>query len=181
MLASWASEAGQFPQFHMRSPVTGVDTTCSEYWKLIITKCYSSESILAIPEHDLQELLDHCEENIEAGSIFSFHLFSTLREGRDRQKNFLGIDFSMNLSSANPGFRILSPDTDMEDAAIQLLIDTAPKELPLRKDYPTAFAFLKAKIKFDTASKYIQKQEILVETTTTLLEEESIATPVGDI
>ena len=88
----------------------------------------------------------------------------------------------MNLSSANPGFRILSPDTDMEDAAIQLLIDTAPKELPLRKDYPTAFAFLKAKMKFDAASKYIQKQEILLETTTAVApEEETITTPVGEI
>lgn len=183
MLADWAAEAGQFPLFHMRSPIDGLNTTCEAYWKLIITKCYSSESIMAVPEKDLQELLDHCEEHIEAGSIFSFHLFSTLREGRDRQKNFLGIDFTMNLSNENPGFRILSPDTDIEDAAIQLLIDTAPKELPLRKDYPTGFAFLRAKMKWDTAQKYIQKQEILEETTSTITVDslEPTATPVGEI
>jgi hypothetical protein len=154
MLATWASEAGKFPLFRMRSPMNGENTTCCDYWKEIIKRCYSSESIMAIPEADLSELLEHCEEYIEAGSIFSFHLFSTLREGKDRQKNFLGLDFSMNLSAENPGFRILDADSNIEDAAIQLLIDTAPKELPKKQDYPTSFAFLRAKMKWDTAERY---------------------------
>lgn len=170
-LAKWASEAGKFPLFRLKSPITGESTTCCDYWQEVIKRCYSSESILAVPKADLDELLEHCEESIEAGSIFSFHLFSTLREGRDRQRNFLGIDFSMNLSADNPGFRILDADANIEDAAIQLLIDTAPKELPNRKDYPTAFAYMRAKLKWDTAQKYLIHPVM----------DEPMLTPEGDI
>ena len=194
MLASWAAEAGQFPLFRMQSPVSGQNTTCCEYWKDIIIRCYKSESIISIPKQDLQELLDHCEEYIEAGSIFSHHLFSTLKEGRDRQNNFLGIDFSVSLSAANPGFRILQPDDSVEDAALQLILDTAPLSEPRRSDYPTAFAFLRAKLKWDTASKYRKEAalaselEALAEATepdpeaeAALAENEPMQTPAGEI
>lgn len=158
MLADWAATAAAFPTFRMQSPLTGECTTLAAYWKEIITRCYKSESIISVPSADLNELLTHCEENIEAGSIFSFHLFSTLREGKERQSNFLG--FSLSLSNSNPGFNILQDgDTDVEAAALQLLINSAPAEEPTRAQYPTAFAFLKAKMKWDLACKHQQHQQ----------------------
>lgn len=154
LLAEWAAEAGEFPTFTITSPLDKSEIKISEYWKQIIQKCYRSESIISIPEADLIELLEHCENNIEAGSIYSFHLFSTLREGRDRQKNFLGIDLTASLSAENPGFRILSPDDNIEDAAIQSLIDAAPINKPERKDYPSAFAYMKAQMRWELAQKH---------------------------
>lgn len=164
MLADWAATAGQFPTFKMQHPVTKLNTTLDAYWKEIITKCYKAESIISFPPKDVQELLDHCEETIEAGSIFSFHLFSTLREGKDRQNNFLGLDFSSSLNASNPGFKILAPEDSVEDAAIALLISTAPTSAPSRMDYPSAFAFLKAQMKWELAQKHTAT------TTTTAIE-----------
>lgn len=159
LLAEWAAEAGEFPYSLTPNPLVPgqQQIRLDEYWKQIIQRCYSNDSIIAIPKADIQELIEHCEEHIEAGSIFSFHLFSTLREGLDRRDNYLGLGDDLNLSASNPGYRILDADTNIQDATLQLLVDTAPAEEPKKQNYPTLFAYLKAKLKWDTAQKYRQE------------------------
>ena len=157
ILADWADRAGEFPTF----PVTYESNTitCSEYWKLIIRKCYNTESIISIPAKDLQELITHCEENIEAGSIYSFQLFSTLREGQSRMQSFFGLGEYISLSSENPGFRILDSAASVEDANIQAMIASAPTEKPTRIQFPSELAFMKAKFKWETACRYSKEKE----------------------
>lgn len=139
-LAVWADKAGSFPRF----PVSISNSTsipCNEYWKQIIRKCTSSESIFSIPSADLEELISHCEEYIEAGNTFAHHLFRVLREGKERQGNFLGLgDFS---------FSIVAQDTSVETANKLSIIQNAPSSEPVRISYPSQFAYIKAKLAWD--------------------------------
>lgn len=161
MLAAWASEAGAFPEFSILYE-DGTEGTCAAYWRDIIVRCYKTENILAIPPKDLQELIDHCQENIDAGSIFSHALYAALEEGKSRQKNFFGIGDLISLSSENPGFRIIDIDNprSIEDANIAVLIDTAPAFKPVRKDYVSDFQYLKAKSKYELSLQYRKESKI---------------------
>lgn len=139
-LAEWADKAGSFPRF----PVSiGSNTIipCNEYWKSIIRKCHSAESIFSVPSADLEELISHCEEYIEVGSTFGHHLFESLRQGQKSQSNFLGLgDFQ---------FSIVSADTSVETANKLSIVQNAPTELPQRINYPSQFAYIKAKLAYD--------------------------------
>ena len=96
-----------------------------------------------IPSKDVQELLEHCEEYIDAGSIYAHHLFKILKEGMKKQQGFLGLgDFT---------FSIISEDTSAEQANRIAIIQNAPTEAPRRIDYPSQFAYLKAKLAFEMA------------------------------
>lgn len=147
LLADWASEAAAFPQFEIIDPVSGNETTISEYWKHIIMLCYQKESLLSIPESDIRELLEHCETEIDLGSIQSYHLFNTLREGLETVQGFFG--------SSSPVFSILSDDSNeaLADANLSILKSTAPSEKPKRTAYPTEFAFHKALMLWNLAKK----------------------------
>lgn len=144
ILADWASHAGSFPEFTFTDS-NGNETTLSDYWQSIIIKCYTALEIITIPEKDLTELIEHCEESIDTGSIQAHHLFTTLREGLSTLQGFFSL--------GNVGFKILGADDSVESANIQLLIDSAPVAEPRRIDYPTEFAFLKAKMKWNLASR----------------------------
>lgn len=139
-LAEWADKAGSFPRFPV-SLGTSICIPCNEYWKQIIRKCQKAESIISIPTSDLDELLAHCEEYIEAGTVWGHELFEILRKGRESQSNFLGLgDFT---------FSIVSSDTSVETANKIAIIQDAPLELPLRVNYSSQFAYLKAKLAWD--------------------------------
>lgn len=149
-LAEWAALAGQFPDFAILNPITHTSTTCSYYWKQLIKACCNEEKIFSLPTSDLQELLEHCEENISAGSIYANKLFQVLRTGQDHQKNYLGLG-DINISEV--GFVILSPETSIEDANKAALIASAPQKLPLESEYPNRLAYLQAKAKWDMAAR----------------------------
>lgn len=142
LLANWASIAGQFPTFPLS--VRGNTISCSEYWQSIIQSCYNQVDIIQIERKDIVELLEHCENEIDLGSIFSYQLFNTLREGLQTIDGFFGL--------GNTTFSILSSDSDVGESNLQLLINDAPVSAPNRKDYPSEFAFLKAKMKYSLAS-----------------------------
>lgn len=137
LLADWASEAAAFPQFEMVDPTTGNTDSISNYWKQIIRLCYQKESLLSVPEADIRELLEHCETEIDLGSIQSHHLFNTLREGLETITGFYG-------GNSSPVFSILSDSDSIADTNLELLKSTAPTEKPKRTAYPTEFAFHKA-------------------------------------
>ena len=141
ILADWAADAAAFPSFQIATAsFTGpIDL----YWKTIIQKCYKSIDIISIPESDIKELLEHCEENLDLGSIQSYHLFNTLRDGLTTMQDFYG--------TGPTSFTILNDDSVLNDENVSLLIKDAPIKEPSRFQYPTEFAFLKAKMKWQIA------------------------------
>jgi hypothetical protein len=145
LLAQWAAMAGQFPEFNVF--VNGSNISVSEYWQSIIQSCYKHIDIIQIPRKDIAELIEHCEDTIELGSIFSYQLFTTLREGIETIDGFFNI-------GNNTTFSILQDNDSVESSNLQLLINDAPPEEPKRKDYPTEFAFLKARMKWSLAVSF---------------------------
>ena len=144
-IANWASIAGKFPEFSLQT-VFG-EMACSEYWKLIIRKSINSESIFSVPTKDIIELIEHCEEYIEHGSIYAHTLMSMLRNGKEKQTNFLGLgDWESSTSSLN--YILLQSDDSVEKANLQLLIQTAPTSEPKLTEYPSRFEWLKAHTKW---------------------------------
>ncbi len=151
-IAEWASTAGSFPTFLIPNPFTKEkkQITLSTYWKEIIIRSTRNEYLYTIPDNDLQELLDHCEENIPPGSIYSHALFEALRHALSKKKNFLGLG-DMDLRST---YQILEDPKDVESANFKAMIDSAPIEVPRREQYPTQFAYMKAKLRWDLAKKF---------------------------
>lgn len=143
LLANWASIAGEFPLSETTLP-DGTKTTISAYWQSLIMKCYNATDIIQIERKDLIELTEHCEEWIELGSIFSYNLFNTLREGLDTIDGFFSV-------GSQTTFAIIGEGDSVESSNLQLLINSAPVSTPKRTEYPTEFAFLKAKMKWNLA------------------------------
>lgn len=151
-IADWASIAGDFPVFLTQSPYTTLKVPLAEYWKSIISKAAKDERLFSIPPKDLQELLDHCEENIPAGSIYSNALFKLLRHAQEKQKNFLGLG-DMDLHST---YTLLGEGDSVESANMKALIDSAPVERPRPEQYAKNFDYLRAKLRWEMAQKHKQ-------------------------
>lgn len=148
-IASWAAQAGSFPTFLISSPfLKNTKITCSDYWQTLIIRCAKNENVYALSEKDLQELLDHCETNIPVGSIYSNHLFSVLRKGIAKNKDFLGL-------STLGSYTLLETQAsqDVEAANMISLINSAPEDEPKREDYPSSFRYLQAKLRWDAARR----------------------------
>ena len=112
---------------------------------------FASHQILA----DIDELLEHCETNISVGSIQSHLLFKILRDTKEKKKNFLGLgDVDITKST----YVILTSEDSTESANLSAMIQAAPTEEPLRESYPTKFAYMKAKMRWDLPRKSPQKQ-----------------------
>lgn len=153
-LGEWAALAGSFPSFQVSTPLSTEKLSLSEYWKLIISRCAKKEFLHTIPKKDLQELLEHCEDHIPLGSIYSQKLFSVIRDAIEKQTNFLGLgDFDVKST-----YQILSSEDSTESANLKALVDSAPLEFPRIEQYPTKFAFLKAKMRYQMAMKYAKAE-----------------------
>jgi len=166
ILADWAELAGDFPKFTVTTP-SGEVMACSDYWKSLIRKCCNSEKIFLSSEKDLRELITHCEENILHGSIYSHSLMSLLRAGLDRKMNYLGTG---ETDLASLSYRIISPESTIEDANKMAMINSAPEAAPALEDYPSKIAYLRAKVKWD------MKQEFEKQTN-----ESSLTSPEGTL
>ena len=152
-LAEWAAMAGAFPSFIITSPFgSSLDAkiTCAEFWKEIIIRCTKDDYIFSIPDNDLQELITHCEEHIDPGSIFSHALFTILRKAASRKKTFL----DLGDPDIHSTYRILSTQQTAEAANLMALIDSAPATKPLREQYPSQFAFIRAMMRWNMAQRY---------------------------
>lgn len=149
-IADWAATAGSFPEFVVTNPHNSLRVSCADYWKFLISRCAHEEHLYSIRRADLEELLEHCEENIPIGTIYSNALFKILRHAIQRQKNFMGLG-DMDLSKSS--YTILSADTSTEAANMRAIIDAAPDHLPRQEEYPTKFAYMKAKLRWDLAQK----------------------------
>lgn len=152
ILADWAELAGEFPQFTVT--ISGEETTCSAYWKQIIRRCSRAESLFSIDDSDLQELIEHCEDNIDHGSIYSATLMRVLRDARDRKKSYLGLG---DLDITSSTYRILSDSDTAERANILAMIDSAPSEKPIESNYPSKIAYLRALFKWQAAQEHAKQ------------------------
>lgn len=146
ILAEWAAKAGSFPSFIVS--YKGSTMPCSTYWKLIIRKASSADSLIGIDGKDIQELLDHCEDNIENGTIYSHALFTHLNSAIKRVNNSLG--FSSN--SAN--YTILKEADSVETANKLAIIASAPTSEPKPENYSSPFRFTRAKLAWDMAQNH---------------------------
>ena len=150
-IADWAAVAGAFPTYTVISPFSGLKISMADYWKDIIQRCSRDESIFAVPQVDILDLLEHCEDTIPIGTIYSNALFKVLRGAISKQKNFLGLG-DMDLSRGK--FQILSSTDTTETANLKAMIDSAPEAEPTLAQYPNKVAFLKAKLRWQMKQKY---------------------------
>lgn len=148
-LADWAALAGQFPSFVLISPIDNKSTSCSDYWKAIIRYCTKNEYLFKVPTSDLQELIEHCEEYIDIGSINSHLLFKVLRTAAEKKRNYLGLG---DLDLGATKFTILdSANTSAEEhdhALLQASILSAPAEEPRPEQYKGKMEFVRAKLRW---------------------------------
>lgn len=149
LLAKWASEAGNFPVFSVKSPISDREITCSEYWQEIIVCLAKREKAYLVPKADIEELVDHVTENIQPGTIYQHTLSTLLKDGHKIIKDYFGFG-ELDVSTS---FTILPTDASVEAANIQAMIDSAPSELPIEKNYPSRLAYLRAKAKWDMKLK----------------------------
>lgn len=155
-IAEWACIAGDFPEFKMISPFTGLTVLCKDYWKEIIVKCSKEESLFLVSQGDIAELVEHCEQNISIGTIYSNALFKVLRHALEKQKNYLGLG-DMDLSRGK--YMILTDSDTTETANIRAMVNSAPETEPTQAQYPNKLAFLKAKMRWNLSKRYGSGQE----------------------
>lgn len=161
-LANWAAQAGAFPDFDAgldKSIMNGAKISLSTYWQYIIKCCAKTEAIWEIPDADLTELIEHCEEHIDHGSIYSHTLMSLLRAGAERKKNFLDLG-DIDIGANGTTFRILDGSASIEDANKLAAIDSAPLIEPKESFYPNKLAFIKAKLNWKLAQDYKNQRAV---------------------
>ena len=160
-LSNWASIAGDFPICSAgldKSILNGRAMSLADYWCYIIKACAKLESIWEIPAEDIKELIEHCEENIDHGSIYAETLMTTLREGYSKKTAYINLG-DIDIGASGVTFRILDADSSVEDANKIAMIDSAPLEKPVLKDYPNKLAYLRAKAKWDMKVAYESNRE----------------------
>lgn len=154
-LADWAALAGNFPPGMVPSPFSSKNISVLDYWKMIIIRCAKEEFLYSIPRVDLEELLEHCEENIDAGSIYSNALFKLLRKGIEKRSNLLELG-DMDVQGT---YQILEESDTIESANIKAMVDSAPLEIPRPEQYSSKIEFLRAKMRYQMAQKFKRQED----------------------
>lgn len=155
LMADWAASVGDFPRDIVN--ITENETRIlGEYWKSIIQHVFTHDDPLTIlsttiTPGDLDELIEHCETHIEVGTIHSLALLRRLREVRNILDEFRSPVSRSSLSTAksqaisasflNGESEALSNTINIDRPKIEV-----PSSEPLRKDYPNAAAYIRAKI-----------------------------------
>lgn len=154
-LAEWAAVAGSFPSFTIKSPFNGFPTSIADYWKVIISRCATESYLFSIPEKDLEELIEHCQEHIpnqsDDESRFSFALFKLLNSAKKKKEGLLNFgDKDIGATT----YAILEDSSDTQDLNIKLMVDHAPETKPTPDQYPSKFQFMKAMARWNMAQRY---------------------------
>lgn len=152
-LSDWAALSGGFPDFMMEHPLTRTKVNVTEYWQEIIKACVKEESIWRYPKADIVELVEHCEENIEHGSIYANSLMKLLRTGLQKHSDYTGFG-DVDLAGRTTSFKLLPQSASAEDANVYSAIQSAPENEPKRHQYPSAGAYLRAKLNWDLKQRY---------------------------
>lgn len=150
-LADWASTAGAFPTHETPHPITRTPISLSEYWRQIIKTIANEDKLWRYPRADIVELIEHCEDNIPPGNIYSHTLMKYLRSGLAKFDNYLG--FGEDIPTGATAFTVLSSSASIKDINTAAIINTAPAEEPKKSQYPSQFAWLKAYTRWKVAQK----------------------------
>ena len=145
MLATWAADAGSFPEFTISHPITATPITIREYWIQLITTIANDDKLFRFPRSDIAELITHCEDNIEHGNIYAHALMKYLRDGLRSYDDYLGFG---EFTTPTTTFTVMSPTSSIHAINRAALINTAPTSEPLKHQYPTTTAWLKAYTKW---------------------------------
>lgn len=141
LLATWAMDASDAP------------ASIREFWvslfKLKGLAIYNCKAV------DLTDLVEHLEDRLEHGSIFSAACMQHVRRLAAMNKAGLGYSLGMPMETLE-GVDLLAlskdPFTIVEDEIEtynrNIIAATAPDEEPLLKDYPSKVAWLRAKAAF---------------------------------
>jgi hypothetical protein len=137
IVAKWADMAGRFPEAKR------------ELWMKTIRSCFNSTKMFATPKTLLLEIREHCENNIEVGSIHFHKLMEVLTEGLNRHTDFLGLE---DLSTIPTDFTLLPSDASRNTIELSRIISEAPKERPKRNDFSSQLAYLQSLAKYQSRS-----------------------------
>ena len=140
-LADWAALAGNFPVSMIT--VNNKAVSIKDYWKSIIKLCGTKGNVWRIDTNDIQELLEHCEDRIDAGNIYANALFRLLRNALKRQDGFM---------------MMVDNDNELERANIAAVVATAPTSLPIASDYATHIDYLRAKNAYNLAQSSMRRE-----------------------
>lgn len=151
-LADWAALAGAFPTHSTLHPITGASVPLAEYWKQIIRAVSNEDKLWRYPRADIVELLEHCEDTIQHGNIYSHKLMGYLRSGLRKYDDYLGFgDVAISTGGGTP-FQVMPPSSSVQDINTSALLSTAPEEEPKKHQYPSLHAWLKAYTKWKLAN-----------------------------
>jgi hypothetical protein len=153
ILSEWAAMTGDFPESLTQHPFKKIknqpiDLTISDYWQEIITACVNESRVWQYPKQDIEELIEHCEENIEHGTIHAHALMKLLRNGLKKRTDYMGFG-DIDLAGKTTQFKLLDASASVEDANLIAAIQSAPEKEPKRENYPSAGAYLRAKLNWD--------------------------------
>ena len=140
-LADWAAKAASFPRNMIK--VAGETIQCTEHWKHIIRKCINEEAIFSVERETLQAIIEHCEQNLELGSIYTYNLLNILNKGLRAQSEFCGLQ--------GFDFTILDDTMGVEQQNILVIASSAGAGTgaPQQQQYSSKFAYLKAKVAWE--------------------------------
>lgn len=161
-LSHWTRVAAQFPT-HIVDRL-GSQQTCADYWQYLIQRMIKKQPMGGIPEDDLTDILEFCEEEIPHGSIFAAALMGHIREALRKERFFLGMPLYNNVKA----FAVLGLDyteeatvkkdmARLEGIAGEL---TADSERPLRNSYSSGFSFLQALAKWESLQELKKLQTL---------------------
>lgn len=152
-LSEWAALTADFPESLTPHPFKKIrgetqELTISDYWQEIIESCAREERIWQYPRADIEELITHCEDNIEHGTIHAHSLMKLLRTGLQKKVDYTGFG-DVDLAGKKTQFKLLDANASAEEANLIAAIQAAPEHEPVRTNYPTLGAFLRAKLNYD--------------------------------
>lgn len=144
LMADWARDAAMFPRTQI-SLRDGKKYTVADHWHEVVTRIFAAQHPVHILSEDItlgdiSELVDHCEEHLDIGSIHSLALLKKLREVQVVLHEFKN-DIREKQNSMEVMQGLASEDTT------PALVNKVYKEgEPRREDYASIMAFTRAKL-----------------------------------
>jgi hypothetical protein len=151
MLATWALDA------------SGAPNNIRDYWRSIFNVSIKGTDIYNIKEVDIIELIEfmetelfnHTAEHFGFGTIQMVSVLSHLRKIQEiNKKGLFGAIGGMT-------FELLDNETEQplnihpEKAALEKILNNAPKEKPIKEQYPNIVAYLRAKNAWELKEKHM--------------------------
>lgn len=157
LISNWAAKVGDFPNSVFKK-ADGSRSTVRNFWKQIIQdafdlggkgKGYSNILTSDVTIADLEELIEHCQENIPCGTLQSRALYEELAKLKEVIQEFRPAANSSNLSiaflSSEDIHSIISEVSHVPQVQIK---ENDDPDMPRKEDYPTLASFVKAKMAY---------------------------------